>query len=251
MRTLYLIFFFLISSHCWADLSLITKSGDEINIKVHQARGNALAIWLPSEAGPQQSEKNTSQQLANHGIEVWQVNLLEDLFLPIVASSMELLPESAVSELIQFAIEKTNKSVYLLTSGRGTIPFLRGARHWQLQHPDVTGLAGAILISAKFYVETPDPGVDAKLMPVVKTTNLPIFVIQPNKSPWFWKLNETIPALQQGGSDVYVRYINNVRDRFFFRPDATDYEKQLGSERYIRGVWTQPGQHRFSVRVNR
>lgn len=227
MRIILSCFLFLFSSQLPAALNLVTRSGDEINITVHHADGNRLVIWLPSEAGPQQSETTASQQLAKNGTEVWQVNLLEDFFLPIVASSMERLPEAAVSELIQFAIEQTGKHVYLLTSGRGAIPFLRGARQWQLQHPGSENLAGAILISSKFYVETPDPGVEAQLMPIVSSTNLPIFVIQPNKSPWFWKLNETIPALQQGGSDVYVRYIKNVRDRFFFRPDATEYEKQV------------------------
>ena len=227
----YIILFLLpLSTLCAEEItSITTQTGDEINIVTHHSKGKKLFIWLPSEAGPQLSEKKAAEHLANKGIEVWRINLLEDYFLPVVASSMERIPNTAISDLIQHAINQTHKQVYLVTTGRGAIPLLRGARHWQSQSTQ-TGLAGVILMSPKFYIETPDPGLEGKLMPVVSTTNLPIFILQPNKSPWFWKLDTTVPALQQGGSDVYVRRLNNVRDRFNFRPDATDYEKQLSKK---------------------
>lgn len=226
----YLFLFFLPLSVVTAgETSLTTSTGDEINIISHPASGNTLYIWLPSEAGPQLSEQQTAEQLARKGIEVWRIDLLEDYFLPLAASSMERIPDIAISELIQHAINKTRKQVFLVSTGRGAIPLLRGARHWQVQQPQQPGLAGVILLSPKFFLETPDPGIEGEIMPVVKATNLPLFILQPNKSPWFWKLDKTIPALQQGGSDVYVRYLSNVRDRFNFRPDATSDEKQLST----------------------
>src|SRR5210317_188191 len=100
MRMLIFCSLLLFNAYSWADINFTTRSGDEINISIHPAKGKNLFIWLPSEAGPQLSEKLTALELAQKNIEVWQVNLLEDYFLPIVASSMERLPDSAVSELI-------------------------------------------------------------------------------------------------------------------------------------------------------
>jgi len=233
MRLVCYLIFLTLPLHLHAaekTISLTTSAGDEITIASSPAAGKKLFIWLPSEAGPQLSEQKTAGQLAHKGIEVWRIDLLADYFLPQTTSSMERIPDTAISELIQHAIEQTHKQVYLITTGRGAIPILRGARQWQQKHPNQAGLAGAVLMSPKFFMETPDPGLEGKLMPIVTTSNLPIFIIQPNKSPWFWKLDKTRPALMQGGSDVYVRRLRNVRDRFNFRPDATKEEQGLSGK---------------------
>lgn len=208
-------------------ISFSSKSGDEISISSHPAQGELVFLWLPSEAGPQASETITAAQLATLGIEVWRLDLVSDYFLPLAASSLEQIPASIINELIQQAISTTGKQVMLVGTGRAAIPLLRGARLWQQQHPGKTGLAGAILLSPKFFVETPDPGQPAALMPVVAATNLPLFILQPEQSPWYWKLTETTAALEQGGSDVFVRRLPGVRDRFNFRPDASATETKL------------------------
>ena len=205
--------------------SIVVNPDTEIETTIYKAKGDTLFLWLYSEAGPQKSEDEIANILVKNNIEVWRVDLFAAHFLPIASSSMDRIPDTDFSQLIDYAYQRTGKKIIPVTTGRGSLPLLRGVRHWQSQHKNSRALGGVILMSPKFYVETPDPGTKAKLLPVVKQTNLAIFILQPQKSPWYWKLNETIPALEQGGSDVIVKRIKGVRDRYYFRPDADEQEK--------------------------
>jgi len=202
----------------------------QIETTIYKAKGDILFLWLYSEAGPQKSEHRFALELTKRNIEVWRVDLFSAHFLPIASSSMDRIPDDDFSRLIEIAHQQTGKKIIPVTTGRGTLPLLRGTRLWQSRFPDSQALAGVILMSPKFYLETPDPGVAASLLPIVKQTNLPIFIFQPKKSPWYWKLDETIPALEKSGSSVIVKRIKKVRDRYYFRPDATDYEKNASKK---------------------
>ena len=207
--------------------TLSLPDGTDLSYAVYAAEGRDLVIWVPSEAGLQVSEQATSEALSAAGVEVWIPDLVASRFLPYVQSSQDLIPAGDVAGLLD-AGRATGKRVFLVAVGRGAIPALRGARAWQESAGGEATLAGAILLHPKFYTETPDPGVPARVLPIVEATNLPLFLIQPEKSPWRWRLHETVPALERGGSSVYVQYLPGVRDRFFFRPDADEAERALG-----------------------
>ncbi len=202
--------------------------GTEISYYHYPAKGNQLYIWLAPEAGLQQAEKNIANSLASKGIEVWYPDLFETNFLPIAASSVEQFPVNQIKALIASA--NKGKEIYLVTSGRGVVPILKGLRQWQLEVPESTVIKGVILLSTKFFVETPDPGQSGKLLPIVSATNIPIYLLQPAQSPWRWKLDKTIPALQKGGSEVFLQILPKIRDRFYYRPDAVAQEYQAASE---------------------
>jgi thiol-disulfide isomerase/thioredoxin len=204
------------------------KAGDtDIGVQVSPAKGNLLFIWQPHEVGLSPADQQLLHQLSAQGIETWQLDLLEDYFLPNTANNMDRIPPQAFAAVLD-AASQTGKRVIVASSGRGAIPLLRGVRQWQLAHPNNTALLGTILISPKLFIETPDPGLTGKLMPIATATNQTLVVLQPDKSPWYWKLDQTLAGLQQGGSDVYVWPLHNLRDRFYFRPDASDAEKQAG-----------------------
>jgi len=202
------------------------NDGTEITYTHYPAKGDRLFIWLAPEAGLLAAEQRAAKSLADSGDEVWYPDLFAANFLPVVTSSVEQFPAEQISALLG-AGAQTGKQVYFVTSGRGVIPVLRGLRLWQQDNPDSNAMRGLILFSPKFFVATPDPGERGELMPIVEATNLPVFIVQPKKSPWYWKLERTLSALSKGGSDIYLRPFANVRDRFYYRPDATPYEQKL------------------------
>jgi thiol-disulfide isomerase/thioredoxin len=64
----------------------------------------------------------------------------------------------------------------------------------------------------------------------VAATRAPVFLIQPENSPWRWRLDATQAELRKSGARVFVRVIKEARDRFYFRPDATEVEERLARE---------------------
>ena len=196
----------------------------------HKNQADTLFLWLYSEAGPQKVEHEIARQLAKNNIEVWRIDLFAAHFLPVASSSMDRIPDTDISALIEYAFKQTGKKIIPVTTGRGSLPVLKGAKHWQRENKNSHALAGVILMSPKFFVATPEPGIKGKLFDIVKQTNLPLFILQPKKSPWYWKLEQTIPALEKSGSDVFVQRIKGVRDRYYFRPDADDYENKMSTK---------------------
>jgi len=206
--------------------TLNVKAGDtDIGVEIQPAKGDTLFIWQPHEIGNQPIDQQMLQQLAAQGIETWLVDILEDYFLPNTATSMDRVPANAFAAVMDAAMQ-TGKHIIIASSGRGAIPVLRGVRQWQLAHADSIALLGTILLSPKLFIETPDPGLAGQLMPIAQATNQTMVILQPDKSPWYWKLDQTLAGLREGGSDIYLWPQRGVRDRFYFRPDATSRENQ-------------------------
>jgi len=194
-----------------------------LSVEVYSEQPQAILIWQPHELGTQSIDRQFAATMAQRGIEFWLVDLLEANFLPNTVSNMDRVSGNEIIALLDSAT-KSGLPVLVAASGRGAVPVLRGVRLWQRAHTDNQQLAGVILLSPKLYVETPDPGAAASFMPIASASNARIMILQPDKSPWYWKLNHTVQALEQGGSDVFVWPWHNVRDRFYFRPDATSFE---------------------------
>lgn len=191
--------------------------------------GDTLLLVIPSEYGIQKAETNLLETLPIQNIEVWVCNLLESYFLPNTASNLEKIPENDIQQIIEKLHKKTNKNIIILTTGRGSIPVLRALASWpsKISPPYLSGL---ILMHPKLFTKTPSPGLVAEAMPSVKNTNQLIYFIQPNQSPFWWNRNISLSGLQQSGSDVFIHSLKNIRNRYYFRADATDYEQQLATQ---------------------
>lgn len=207
--------------------TLEIDSETEATLAVFPAEGERLLIWIPTDATPIETVADIAGQLQQLGIEVWHVDFLEAHFLPRTGSSIYKIPENDILVLMRHAQQTRNKKIYLYSEGSAAIPALQGLRLWQQSQAGHGMFGGLLLNSPNFYVETPDPGQPGELMPIVSETNLPIYILQPDLSPRYWQLRETVPALEQSGSGVYVHVLRKMRGRFHFRPDATDAETQF------------------------
>lgn len=197
-----------------------------VPVTVFPSDGKILLLWLPSENGLVEAEFKTAAVLAKTGIEVWLPDLHGAYFLPVVPSSMEKIPVADVARLIVEAQQQSRKAVYLVTEGRGAMLALQAAASLPKSSQP---LRGAILLSPNLYVATPDPGMEAEYLPVASRTKLPIAWLQAENSPWRWRVEPLRSRLEKGGSKVDVVLLPDVRDRFYYREDASSAERTLGA----------------------
>jgi len=183
-----------------------------------------VLLWLPSGLGHLPAEERVAAATGTHGVEVWRPDLLAARLLPALESSLTQIAGRDVADLVD-AASAEGRRVYLVASARAAALALRGAEAWRERHPNSQVLGGAILLHPNLYVGPPEPGRDADFQPVVKRTRLPVFIIQPERSPWVFRLDALRAALAASGSPVNVRLVPGVRDRYYFRPDATAAEE--------------------------
>jgi thiol-disulfide isomerase/thioredoxin len=197
--------------------------GTDVPVTVTAASGDTLLLWLPSGIPGATPEAALVDKLRSLGIEVWRADVLEARFLPTLESSLTQVPDSDITGLID-AARATGKRVTILASARAGVLALRGAQAWQAEHPGAAGLDGVILLHPNFDLGPPDPGREAEFHPIVTRTHLPVHVIQPEKSPWRFRLEALKAALERGGGQVTLQLLPGVRDRYYFRADATPEE---------------------------
>lgn len=206
-------------------LLALNKTTD-IELSRAQAKGEQLLLIMSSEYGLQTADTQLAKILPSHNIEVWLGNLPNAYFLANSASNLESIPAQDVQNLIQTIHNRTKKNIIILTTGRGAIPILRALANWpQKKLPGY--LSGLILMHPKLFKKTPEPGLKAELMPSAVNTNQLIFMIQPTLSPFWWNREILLNSLQQSGSNVFLQPLANVRNRFYFRRDATLKEQKL------------------------
>ena len=197
--------------------------GTDVPVTVHEAAGDTVLLWLSSGIPGAAPDAALAEKIRALGVEVWRADVLEARFLPTLESSLDQVPDSDIVGLID-AARANGRRVTLLASARAGLLALRGAHAWQDAHPGAPGLDGAILLHPNLYLGPPDPGREAEFHPVVTRTRLPVHIIQPEKSPWRFRLDALKPALERGGAPVTVQLLPGVRDRYYFRADATPEE---------------------------
>lgn len=203
--------------------TLHLPGGTDVPLTVYPAKGHSLLVWLPSESGIVAGDHKAAAVLAKTGVEVWLPDMHAAYFLPIVPSSLRQIPVDDVARVMGLA-QGRGKAVYLVSGGSGAALALQAAaKLGKSKKP----LRGVVLLSPNLFTGTPEPGEDAKYLPVASRTNLPIVILQADYSPWKWRVEELGSRLKQGGSKVRITFLPGVRDRFYYREDASPSERAL------------------------
>ena len=198
----------------------------DVPVEVFTADGARLVLWLPPEEGPSPRQLPTARALAGAGIEVWMPDLHAAWFLPPGSHSLADVPPESLAVLLD-AAAATGKQVFLVAGGRTGQLALATARAWQ-QRPARQGrLGGVVLLYPKLYGRTPQGGEDARFAPIVRATNVPTFVMQPEKSSGWWRVADMAAALQTGGAAVYVQKLGGVSDAFEVRSKTRAGELEM------------------------
>ncbi len=209
----------------------IEAGGAEIPVERYRADGDAVLLWFPSEHGLQDGHRQQALALQAAGVETWLVDPFTGHFLPEAASSFDDMPTATVTDLIEATHTDTGRPVYAFGHDRALPWLLTGLYQWQQAHPEADYLAGLLMTSP--FLHTGVDTDEAELQPIVRLTNLPVYILQPAQSPQRQHLGRIRSGLTEGSSAVGARLLPGIRDRFFFRPDATEAER-LASETFHR-----------------
>jgi len=134
----FFLFFIPLFSPAYADTAdadiksqeyqVIASDGTELNFMRYAAQGDHLIVWIAPGYGIHERSIQVARQLAAKGIEIWQIDLAEALFLPHSTEQMRAFTGQYVADLIEAAHKETGKKILLSARSYGAIPLLRGVR---------------------------------------------------------------------------------------------------------------------------
>ena len=197
------------------EFELSTASDIDFSVTRYAADGDYLLLWLAPEYGFHEGHRQLARWLPDQGIEVWQVDILENLFLPHGAGSMRRLDGGHVADLIAEAHRASGKQIALAGDSYAALAVLAGAREWQRRQLGRDYLVGAVLFTPYTFASIPSLGLDPEYMPVIDATNIPLLIFQAKKSATLYRFDELLERLRRNGSPVYTRMLPGVMSLFF------------------------------------
>jgi len=208
-------------------MTLALDNGTDLPVHRYEAEGDHLILWLPSEHGVLAGHHQQAQFLNEQGVEVWLPDPFSAYFLPNTPSSLDQIPDALIGTLIDTAREMTGKQVFVFGNDRAAPWVLTGIRAWQAEEAEREGLGGVILMTPYLHTGIPEDDSPPQFQPITGATNLPVYLIQPVLSPQYSLVKVMADRLAEGGSQVYVRTLPRLRDRFFFRPNTLEAEDEF------------------------
>lgn len=204
------------NSYVYAEEITVPVSDDnELIVQKYSAKGESLIIWVAPEYGFRQNHRSLAKTFASMGIEVWQSNVLESLFLTQGTQSQKLLTGHYIADMIEYAYKTTGKNIILAGDSYASVSVLRAARQWQTRDIKKDYLIGAVLFSPYAYAYVPPLGMPPEYLPIIDATNIPLVIFQAQHSGIIGQFNTLFTKLQQHNNPVYLKKIPGVMSLFY------------------------------------
>lgn len=191
----------------------------EVVADVYGNESRIRVLWISPGYGVNARHQQVAKDLGALGVQVWQTNLLEALFLPRGAQSLRKIPSKLVGELIQKISENGKYKILIVSGSYGSVPALRGAYAWQELKPKKRSLIGVVLFSPNLFAEIPALGEPPTFVDVVKVTSVPVYLFQAEKHSNRW-YNPVMTKMLQKHAPVYTEIMKGVTSLFYHRDEA-------------------------------
>ncbi|MDH5444949.1 MAG: TlpA family protein disulfide reductase [Gammaproteobacteria bacterium] len=207
-------------------VSLELPSGHEVVVDVYGGSSVTRVLWIGSGFGLHARHKQVASDLARLGLQVWQADLAEALFLTKGAQSMRSISGGIVAELIDAVSEKGKYRLLIISGAYGSIPALRGVHAWQLSQPKQRTVIGMVLFSPYLFTHVPNVGEAPSFVEIAKSTSVPIYIFQAEKNTSRWHLPDMVKQLKLH-APVYTEFMKDVTSLFYREDKAPATFKKL------------------------
>lgn len=202
------------------DVAMTLPSGESLNYARYSAKGNDLLLWFASERGLGPAEIQAARDLAARGTEVWQFDITSAFFLPQTNSSMDKISGSDMRAILDLA-RKAGRGLTVYSVNRAAVPVLKGLAG---QHD---GRTQVLLMHPHTYSKV-DTFAGADYLSFGNLGSVDVLILQPRRSaatPW---AEDQLKALRKDGANAQLLILDGVRERYWVRESATDFEVAEG-----------------------
>lgn len=204
------------------DVALTLPSGESITYGRYDAKGKDLLLWFASERGLSAKEIQAARDLSTSGVDVWQFDLAAALFLPQTHSSMDGIKVQDMRAILDLA-RKTGARITIYAVNRAAVPVLKALAGQRQSR------ARVMLMHPHFYSNV-DVMVGADYISFGDLRGVDVLILQPRRSaatPW---VDNQLAALRKEGAKAKLLILENVREAFWVRETATDFEVAEGKK---------------------
>jgi len=219
-------FTFIIACGSSQASSIDLPSGQEILIEEFgEANDKPTLLWLTSERGITPYLKNTLRTISEfEDLHIIVPDWHNSYFLTPTRSSLSKIPADDYQDLLSHYFDQY-KNLVVFSTSRSAGLILKNIHQLQTQNKPVP--KGIILMAPYLQKRTPDIGKTIEYQQIAKYSNLPLYVMQPERSPRFVPLPRLIKTLEEGGSPVFTQVLKDVSGGFHMRDTADLNKKDL------------------------